>query len=364
MNEARLESAVTPKAVVLGDWTTMGIGGLAKNFVIAKTEAELVQAVKASDDVNEPVLVLGGGSNVLIADEGFPGTVVKVATKGITRPEADCNCGGAIVKVAAGELLDDFVQYAVEHELIGISALSGIPGTVGAAPIQNVGAYGEDVSQTIASVRTWDRETQSYRSFAAADCGFSYRNSIFKENPSRYLILEVAFQFPLGSLAAPIQYPQLAKALGVELGERVAQEKVRAAVLDLRKSKGMVACAADKDSRSCGSFFTNPVLDVARDAAVLAQLPDAAPQYQIPDGTVKVSAAWLIENAGFPRGYGHNDARISKKHTLGLTNQGQASCAQILDLATEIRAGVWKKFHIELVPEPNLINCALPPLIS
>jgi UDP-N-acetylmuramate dehydrogenase len=338
----------------LRDHTTLRLGGPARSWVRATTEAELVDAVRRADESGEPVLVLAGGSNLVVADAGFPGTVVEVATTGI-EPDVtddDATCGGAVVRVAAGESWDAFVGTAVERGWVGVEALSGIPGSVGATPIQNVGAYGQEVAQTIASVRVWDRRLRGFRTFAAADCGFGYRTSRFKADPTRHVVVEVTFQFRQGTLGAPVTYAELAKSLGLEPGARASLADVRRAVLDLRAGKGMVLDPADHDTWSAGSFFTNPVLAADR-------LPEGAPAWPQPDGSVKTSAAWLIERAGFGKGYGDGPARLSTKHTLALTNRGEATTADLLALAREIRDGVEARFAIRLVNEPVLVGCAL-----
>ncbi len=342
----------------LSDHTTLRLGGPARAWVRATTGGALVDAVRRADEAGEPVLVLGGGSNVVVADEGFDGTVVEVATTGV-RADAggagerdDPTCGGVVVTVAAGESWDAFVATAVERRWVGVEALSGIPGSVGATPIQNVGAYGQEVSATISKVRVWDRRLRGVRTFAAADCGFGYRTSRFKADPSRHVVLDVTFQFRQGELGAPVEYAELARTLGVEPGARVPMTDVRRAVLALRAGKGMVLDADDHDTWSAGSFFTNPVLDAAR-------IPPDAPAWPQPDGSVKTSAAWLIEHAGFGKGYGDGAARLSTKHTLALTNRGSASTADLLALAREIRDGVEARFGIRLVNEPVLVGCAL-----
>ena len=333
--------------------TTLRVGGPARRLVVATTEAELVTAVSAADRADEPVLVLGGGSNLLVADAGFPGTVVKVATRGVV---ADVSaCSGAVVAVAAGEDWDDLVATAVARQWSGLEALSGIPGLVGGTPIQNVGAYGSEVSQTIAKVRTYDRRSGRQTTFAVADCGFGYRTSRFKAEPGRYLVLEVTFQLELGSLSAPIRYAELARTLEVPIGTRVPAGDVRQAVLAVRAGKGMVLDAADHDTWSAGSFFTNPILSVA-DADLL---PATAPRYPQPDGSVKTSAAWLIAHTGFEKGYGSSRATLSTKHTLAVTNRGDATATDLLALAREVRAGVEQRFGITLVPEPVLVECTL-----
>ena len=337
----------------LRDHTTLRLGGPAARWVTATSEAELVEAVSTADAAGEPVLVLGGGSNVVVADDGFPGVVVEVATTGVTPDVEDgVSCGGVMVSVAAGESWDELVGTAVDRGWVGIEALAGIPGAVGATPIQNVGAYGQEVSQTIASVRVWDRRLKGVRTFANADCGFGYRHSRFKADPGRHVVLEVTFQLAQGTLGAPIGYAELARALGVEVGERAPVADVREAVLSLRGGKGMVLDAGDHDTWSAGSFFTNPVVDPT-------VLPEGAPAWPQPDGRVKTSAAWLIEHAGFTKGYGAGPARLSGKHTLALTNRGGAATADLLALAREIRDGVEAASGIRLVNEPVLVGCEL-----
>jgi UDP-N-acetylmuramate dehydrogenase len=281
---------------------------------------------------------------------------VEIATTGVIADHEgeDPTCGGVLVTVAAGESWDRLVAQAVERGWVGVEALSGIPGSVGATPIQNVGAYGQEVAQTLARVRVWDRVRKGVRTFAAADCGFGYRTSRFKQDPARHVVLEVTFQFRQGELGAPVRYAELARTLGVEPGARAAMTDVRRAVLELRRGKGMVLDEADHDTWSAGSFFTNPVVPVG-------QVPDGAPAWPQEGhaGLVKTSAAWLIEHAGFGKGYGDGAARLSTKHTLALTNRGGATTAELLDLARELRDGVEQRFGIRLVNEPVLVGCEL-----
>ena len=336
----------------LADLTTLRLGGPARRLVRATTEDELVDAVRTADEQGEPLLLVGGGSNLVVGDEGFDGTVVSIATSGI-RVEQD-TCGGAVVRVAAGESWDALVAHAVEQGWSGVEALSGIPGSVGATPIQNVGAYGQEVADTIASVRCWDRVLRGQRTFAAADCAFGYRTSRFKRDPGRHVVLEVTFQLPLGDLGAPVRYAELARTLGVEVGSRAAAADVREAVLGLRRGKGMVLDTGDHDTWSAGSFFTNPFVT---DGALL---PDDAPRWPQPDGSVKTSAAWLIEHAGFHKGHGDDRVSLSTKHTLALTNRGGAATTDLLALAAEVQRGVQERFGIRLVNEPVLVGCELP----
>jgi UDP-N-acetylmuramate dehydrogenase len=341
----------------LRDHTTLRLGGPARRWVTATTETELVEAVSAADQAGEPVLVLGGGSNLVVADAGFDGTVVEVATRGIVadHDSDDPTCGGVLVTVAAGESWDALVAHTVEHGWVGVEALSGIPGSVGATPVQNVGAYGQEVSQTVARVRVWDRRLRGVRTFAGPDCGFAYRHSRFKADPGRHVVLDVTFQLAVGTLGAPVGYAELARTLGVAPGARAPLTQVREAVLGLRRGKGMVLDAADHDTWSAGSFFTNPVLPVD-------EVPQGAPAWPAGDGLAKTSAAWLIEHAGFTKGYAvHPDAaaRLSSKHTLALTNRGDASTDDLLTLARAVRDGVRSAYGVTLVNEPVLVGCEL-----
>jgi len=339
---------------LLADHTTLRLGGPASEYRRVTDTDELVAAVAEADAGRTPLLLLGGGSNLVVSDEGFPGLVLDIATTGV-EVEADA-CGGAMVTVAAGEVWDDLVVRGVTEGWVGIEALSGIPGSVGATPIQNVGAYGQEVADTIASVRCWDRKLRGQRTFFAADCSFGYRTSRFKQDPGRHVVLDVTFQLRLGDRSAPVRYAELARTIGVEVGERAPAADVRAAVLALRRGKGMVLDDTDPDTWSAGSFFTNPLLDAEQSAA----LPADAPRWSQPDGTVKTSAAWLIEHAGFTKGYGNDRVSLSTKHTLALTNRGHASTADLLALAAEVRGGVEHRFGLTLANEPVLVGCELP----
>jgi UDP-N-acetylmuramate dehydrogenase len=347
---SRMEQAT---AVALSDHTTLRVGGAARRMIITETETELIEKVRELDAAGEPLLILGGGSNLLVGDSGFDGTVIKIATRGFDEDTAACS--GAVITVAAGEPWDPLVSYALERSWSGLEAMSGIPGLVGATPIQNVGAYGAEVSELISTVRTLDRSTGQLKTLFPIECGFGYRTSRFKSDPGRFLVLSVTFQLPLGSMSQPIRYPELARALGIEVGQRAPAPEVRQAVLALRTAKGMVLAEDDHDTWSAGSFFTNPLISSAQ----ARTLPPEAPRFNQADGMIKTSAAWLIERAGFGKGYGNGAARLSRKHTLALTNRGGATAADLLSLAREIRAGVQTKFDIELVPEPVLVGCEL-----
>lgn len=366
----------------LSELTTLRIGGEIRRLVEARTEDEVIAAVAAADEREESLLVLGGGSNIVASDDPFEGTVVLLRDDGrVPRLDAQCDieptgepdgvpadpealtpleatCGGAIVEHFAGVDWDRAVRYAVARHLVGVESLSGIPGTVGATPIQNVGAYGQDVSATISRVRTWDRVDRTVRTFFAADCGFAYRDSIFKRTrwdgpaPSatgRYVVLSVAFQHSIGSLSAPIRYAELASRLGVAPGERAPMEQVRETVLGIRASKGMVLDESDHDTWSAGSFFTNPILEA--DAA--RRLPEGAPRFDAGGGRVKTSAAWLITHAGIERGFSVGPrASVSTKHSLALTNRGGASSEDVIELARAVQSRVRDAFGVLLVPEP------------
>jgi UDP-N-acetylmuramate dehydrogenase len=342
-------------APTLAELTTLRVGGPARRVVVAEDEATLVEAVRTADDSGVPALVVAGGSNLVVGDDGYPGTVVLVRTRGITT-EAD-TCGGAWVTAAAGEPWDALVARAVAERWAGIEALSGIPGSVGATPIQNVGAYGQEVADVVARVRTWDRVEGVQRTFAHSDCGFAYRSSRFKAEPGRHLILDVTLQLRLSPISGPLRYGELARALDVPEQGRAGLDQVRTAVLALRAAKGMVLDPADHDTWSVGSFFTNPIL--TPEAAAL--LPSDAPRYDAGEGRVKTSAAWLIERAGVPRGLPSASglAAVSTKHTLALTNLGTASTSDILELARTIREHVRAAYGIVLEPEPSLVGCTL-----
>jgi UDP-N-acetylmuramate dehydrogenase len=394
--------------VRLSRFTTLGLGGPARRFVVAGTDEEIIAAIRAADQRGEPLLVLGGGSNLVISDDGFPGTVIQVATKGIHRamgPGAGPDAAGpgqpepgapVTLTVAAGEDWDTVVASCVAADLAGLECLSGIPGLAGATPIQNVGAYGQEVADTITRVRAYDRATAEVVDLAAADCGFGYRTSAFKRSVTapavtgRFVVLEVTFQLTSDQLSRPLRYAELTAALGLDParpdpgrpddsgpdeGARAPLGDVRSAVLQLRRSKGMVLDPADPDSRSAGSFFTNPVLDALQFAALRRVVDERSgpevpiPQFPAGPGQVKVPAAWLIGQAGFGKGYqgprradgGRPGpaARISTKHTLALVNPGDARTADVVGLAREIRDRVRAIFGVELASEPVLVGVSL-----
>jgi UDP-N-acetylmuramate dehydrogenase len=282
--------------------------------------------------------------------------VVECATRGVRADVAEAAgpmCGGAMVTVAAGEDWDALVARAVDSGWVGVEALSGIPGSVGATPIQNVGAYGQEVSRTLARVRVWDRVLKGVRTFTGADCSFGYRTSRFKADPGRHVVLDVTFQLRPGVLGEPVTYAELGRTLDVAPGTRAPLSDVRAAVLELRRGKGMVLDEVDHDTWSAGSFFTNPVLPADQ------PLPEGAPRWEQPDATVKTSAAWLIEHSGFHKGYGNDRVSLSTKHTLALTNRGSGSTADLLELARAVRDGVESRTGVRLVNEPVLVGVEL-----
>jgi UDP-N-acetylmuramate dehydrogenase len=332
----------------LAHLTTLRLGGPAADLVIATDTEEIPQLVRDAD----ALLILAGGSNVVVSDSGFPGTVLLLRNGGIEISSAGDT---ATVSVSSGEPWDGVVARTVVEGLCGIECLSGIPGSAGATPIQNVGAYGQEVAETITAVRVYDRLSDSVSVYEPGDCGFGYRTSVFKHS-DRWIVLEVTMRLSRSGLSGPIRYPELARALGVGVGDRAPLEEVRAAVLKLRSGKGLVLDPDDPDTYSVGSFFTNPVLPADDFEALRGE---GAPAWPNPDGTVKTSAAWLIEHAGFAKGYGRAGVAISTKHTLALTNRGNGSTRALLDLAREIRAGVRDRFGVTLVPEPVLVNCAL-----
>lgn len=334
----------------LAELTTLRLGGPCDDVVEARCERDLIDHVSRADAEGTDVLLVGGGSNLVVADAGFTGRVVLLRGGGF-------EFRGDDVTVSAGQGWDDFVAHAVEQRRSGVEALSGIPGFAGATPIQNVGAYGQEISQTLTSVRAWDRRHERVRELGPDDCGFGYRTSWFKRHPGRYVILSVSLRLAADELSAPIEYPELARRIGVEAGQRAPVDEVRETVLALRRGKGMVLDDSDHDTWSAGSFFTNPVVP----AGVAASLPAGAPKFAQADGRVKTSAAWLIEQAGFSRGYGTERVRLSTKHTLALTNRGGASTAELLDVARTVRDGVYATFGISLVNEPVLVGCDLDP---
>ena len=335
----------------LRDYTSLRVGGPAKKFVEVGTETEIIAAIEAAGDT--PILIIGGGTNILVADTGFEGTVIRITSHSM-QSEIDA-CSGATLTIGAGENWDEFVATTLERGFAGLETLSGIPGTVGAAPIQNIGAYGHEVSEFITRVRTYDRQAKGLKTFTNAECDFSYRNSHFKAHPGRYVVLDVQFNLRQGEMTTAITYAELAKKLGIEVGEKAPIAATRTAVLELRGAKGMLLNPSDRDSWSAGSFFTNPIVS----KEIAAKLPEGAPKWPTSDGMVKTSAAWLIENSGVHKGDSHGGARVSTKHVLALTNAGNATATDIAELAKSAQQSVFEKFGITLEAEVNLVGITL-----
>nr|WP_223207883.1 UDP-N-acetylmuramate dehydrogenase [Actinopolyspora erythraea] len=347
----------------LASHTTLRLGGPATELVTVSDPGELVERVREADRAGRRLLVFGGGSNLVVSDEGFDGTAVRIATRGINYDRS----GDGLVRltVEAGEDWDAVVADAVGHGLGGLECLSGIPGLTGATPVQNVGAYGVEISELLVSVDLLDRRTGEVRTVPAGELGLSYRSSVLKRT-DRAVVLRVRLRLREDGLSEPVRYGELAGALGVTAGERVPVERVRRAVLELRGGKGMVLDREDHDTWSAGSFFTNPIVDAERLPGVLERIErrtgeQRVPRYPAGDGAAKLSAAWLIERAGFGKGYSGPGGRVrlSTKHTLALTNRGSATTEDLLSLASEVREGVRESFGVLLAPEPVLVDCLL-----
>lgn len=332
--------------------TTLRVGGQVARWVVVRSEEACIEAVVECDDIGSQVLVVGGGSNIVCSDDAFNGTVVQIAHTGISITDR----GGQIrVVAAAGESWDALVVRTLEAGSAALSPLSGIPGLVGATPIQNVGAYGVEVSSFITVVRAWDRRERVVRDLSVEECQFGYRTSALKSSADRFVVLEVTYDLPMdGSVV--IDYRQLADTLGIHPGQAAEGERVREAVLALRRSKGMVLDDDDRDTWSVGSFFVNPIVT----SEMAASLPDDCPSFDADQG-IKISAAWLIENSGLGRGFAlpGSGARISTRHTLAICNADDASSSDVVELARVVRARVFERFGIELESEPRLIGCAL-----
>jgi UDP-N-acetylmuramate dehydrogenase len=328
--------------VRLADLTTLGVGGPAERLIEVESASELVAAVREADEAGRPLLLLGGGSNVVAPDEGWPGDVVAVRSRGIDRD------GDSLV-VAAGHDWDELVAFTVENGLSGVEALSGIPGSTGATPVQNVGAYGQEVAQTIGAVRVYDRAEKAERTLTPAECGFAYRDSRLKREPGRFVVLDVAFRLDESTESRPVGYAELARTLGIEIGETAPLAAVRDTVIGLRRGKGMVLDPADPDSRSAGSFFTNPIVPAGR--AV-----DGCPSWPAGDGQVKLSAAWLVQHAGFGRGTRDGHVGTSSRHSLALTTEAGATASELLQFADRIVGTVQEKFGVALEREPTAVR--------
>jgi UDP-N-acetylmuramate dehydrogenase len=331
--------------------TTLRLGGPARRLVTAERESELLDIVREVDLRGDKLLIVGGGSNLVVADEGFDGTVVRIGTRGRSAE-------GDEVTVQAGEVWDDLVGSLVDDGRTGVECLAGIPGLAGATPMQNVGAYGQDVSQTLVRLRAFDRKSGEVVTFAHADCQFAYRNSVFR-GKDQHVILDVTFRLPISAESQPIRYAELSKALGVGEGDRAPLTDVRDTVVALRRKKGMVLDPSDLDTSSAGSFFTNPIVDSSQLEQVKSRAASTMPTFPEPDGRTKLSAGWLIENAGFTKGFAVGRVAVSSKHALALTNRGGATTAELVALARQIRSGVFARFGVLLDNEPVFVGVTL-----
>ena len=381
------QAAIEAGTATLAQLTTLGVGGKVKELVVATTEEQIIDTVRAADAACQPLLVLGGGSNIVASDDPFDGVVLIDNRRGIRVPDESA-CGGATVSVVAGHPWDDFVCEAISRGWAGAEAMSGIPGSVGAAPVQNIGAYGAEAADILALVTVWDRARSARRMLPLADLKLGYRISVLKRSltdpnagggqtwgpTGRYVVLEVQFQMMHATRSAPVRYGQLANHLGVEIGERVSSAALREAVLDLRRSKGMVLDYSDPDTASAGSFFTNPIMSEETAAA----LPEEAPKFAVQNhslldsvtgtgpqikGQIRSSAAWLIDHSGIgksakaPGSTGR--ATVSSKHVLALTNRGGATAQEVAELSRYVREHVRATYGVSLVPEPVAVNVAL-----
>lgn len=339
-------------SVPLAPLTTMRVGGPAGRMVSLEREQDLVDMLAGADGSGEPVFVLGTGSNVVVGDAGFPGLVVRMALRGV---QAFHEGERVRVDVAAGEDWDGFVERAVAEGWRGVACMSGVPGLVGATPIQNVGAYGQEVRDTIAGVRVFDRRRRTFVDMAPAECRFDYRGSIFKRD-DRWIVTRVTFLFDRDGRES-IRYPELSKALGIREGEPAPASRVRETVIGLRRGKGMVLDQADPESVSAGSFFVNPIVDVATAARVEALAGQRPPGHPAGEGRIKLAAAWLVERAGFARGWTLGRAGVSRKHALAIVNRGEATASEVLAAARAVRDGVRDRLGVSLEPEPVMVGC-------
>ena len=345
-----------PTRPLFSELTTMGVGGPAEYFVDVPDVPALRDALSDARSQGRQVLVLGGGSNLVVSDEGFAGSVVRIGIKGCRRD----NDGELVrVEVGAGEDWASFVAQCISEGLSGVECLSGIPGTAGATPVQNVGAYGQEVGQVAREVTVWDASGGSLRVMQAEECGFGYRTSVFKRQQLEHgpVVTSVTLCLERSVLSQPLRYAELCRYMGVKLGARPPLRETAEAVLELRRTKGMVLDANDPDTKSAGSFFTNPVLSVDQ-MAEFERLAPGAPGFKVTGGT-KVPAAWLVEHAGFARGFEMGGAAISSKHTLAIAAKPGAPASDVVNLARAVRAGVASRFGVWLEPEPVLVGLDL-----
>jgi UDP-N-acetylmuramate dehydrogenase len=337
--------------VPLAPLTTLQLGGPAARMVDLEREGDVPLAVVEAEAHEGPLLVLGAGSNVVVADAGFPGLVARMATRGV---DVQREPGRVIVDVAAGENWDAFVARAVDEGWSGVECMSGIPGLVGATPIQNVGAYGQEVVDTIAQVRAYDRVAGAFVDLDPRECHFAYRTSVFKKS-ERWIVTRVRFVLGLGHEGV-VRYGELARALGVLEGARAPSRLLRETVIELRRAKGMVLDARDPESVSAGSFFVNPIVDASTLADVAARAAAVPRSFEAGEGRYKIAAAWLVERAGFVKGWGDGRVGVSRKHALALVHRGGATTGELLALARAIRDRVHALFGVTLEVEPVLVG--------
>jgi UDP-N-acetylmuramate dehydrogenase len=338
--------------VALAPFTTFRIGGPARYFIEAETEDAVVDAIHFAKEKKLPVFVLGGGSNLLVADEGFPGIVIRIGIRGI---EWEPDQGRTLVSAGAGEDWDRLVAVCVDRNLAGVECLSGIPGSVGGTPVQNVGAYGQEVSEVLRNVRAYDREADRVINLSREQCQFEYRSSVFNTAArDLYVVLQVVYSLATNGTPA-IRYADVQREFEKGSQPRTLAN-VGAAVRRIRERKAMLITEGDPDCRSAGSFFKNPIMTEAEFRGLQSSTGSALPQYPAGPGQVKTSAAWLIEHAGFSKGYSIGSAGLSTKHTLAIVNKGGATARDILRLAGEIRRRVQDQFGVRLVPEPVFVG--------
>ena len=340
--------------VPLAPLTTFQVGGPARWFVEAASEADVRAAIEYAAERKLPLFILGGGSNLVVADAGFPGVVLKIALRGLEEHDSG---GKRLFDAAAGEDWDSFVARTVSRDCAGLECLSGIPGTVGGTPVQNVGAYGQEVADTIVSIRALDTAAGEAKDLSNSDAGFTYRSSVFNAaQRGRYIVLRVTYALSPG--APPrIEYADLKKYFEGKPAPTLAE--TREAVRQIRLSKAMLLVPGDEDSRSAGSFFKNPIIsptEYARIAGIVASRGLKPPSYPAPDGRVKLAAAWLVEQSGFDKGYERGAVGISRRHALAIVNRGGATAADIVALKDEIQKRVFDSFGLQLQPEPVFVG--------
>jgi UDP-N-acetylmuramate dehydrogenase len=351
---AALPAGAFRVGVPLAPLTTLRIGGPAATMVEAEREADVEAVALDAGRRGDAIFVLGEGSNVVVGDEGVSGLTLRMKLRGL---DARREGHRVIVEVAAGESWDALVARAADEGWRGLECMSGIPGLVGGTPIQNVGAYGQEVADTVTRVRAFDRASGSFVELDRDACRFGYRASVFKRS-ERWIVTSVRFELEAGESSSPLRYAELLGALGVPEGATAPLARVRETVLALRRGKGMVLDAGDPDSVSAGSFFVNPVVEASLLSRVEARTGEKMPRHAVGGGRFKLAAAWLVERAGFPRGWGEGRVGVSRKHALALVNRGGASARELLAVARTIRDGVHRRFGVELEPEPVMVGCS------